>query len=68
MHTCCCRLQSIALPGSLLLSLQLDYVLLCEQLGARGEVDRLAGLVLANSSSTVEQQGLQEMLVSLDTY
>jgi hypothetical protein len=39
-------------------------VLLCEQLGARGEVDRLAGQALANSSSIVEQQGLLEMLVS----
>lgn len=58
------RLQSLAMPGSLLLSLQLDCVLLCEQLGARGEVDRLTNQALANSSSIVEQQGLQEMLVS----
>jgi hypothetical protein len=65
-HACCgCRLQSVARPGSLLLSLQLDCALQCEQLGARGEVDRLAGQALANSSSIVEQQGLHEMLVSL---
>jgi hypothetical protein len=53
----------MALSGPHLLSLQLDRALLCEQLGARGEVDRLAAQALATSSSIVEQQGLQQMLV-----
>ncbi|WIA10725.1 hypothetical protein OEZ85_010899 [Tetradesmus obliquus] len=42
----------------------LDCALLDERLGARGEVDRLAAAALATSSSIVQQQGLQEMLVS----
>lgn len=51
------------MPAALVLPLQLDYADLCEEVGARGEVDRLAGLALATSSVEAEQQGLLEMMV-----
>jgi hypothetical protein len=44
---------------------QLDCAALCEEVRARGEVDRLAGCILAGSTDVVEQQGLTEALVSL---
>lgn len=58
------RLQQLSLSGPLLLSLQLDCAVLCDELGARGEVDNMATAALATSSTVSEQAGLQEMLVS----
>eukprot|EP00879_Flechtneria_rotunda_P009274 GHRR01009708.1.p1 GENE.GHRR01009708.1~~GHRR01009708.1.p1 ORF type:complete len:949 (+),score=449.96 GHRR01009708.1:194-2848(+) len=55
------RLLGLALHDSVLVSLQLDYALLCEQVGARAEADRLAKAALATSNSLVEQHGLHEM-------
>lgn len=63
-----CRLQQLSLSNSLLLNLQLDCALLCDELGARGEVDSLAGAAMTTSNTLMEQAGLQEMLVSRTSF
>lgn len=59
-----CRLQEQHLPGVLSLQLQLDCAALCDQVGARGDFDRLTGTALAASAAEVEELGLAEMRVS----
>ena len=46
------------------LPLQLDYAALCDEVGACGDFDRLAGACLAASTAEMQEMGLAEMLVS----
>jgi hypothetical protein len=58
------RLEEHSLPSSLVLPLQQDYAALCDEVGARGDFDRLTGVILAASTAAVHDMGLQEMMVS----
>lgn len=61
---CTCRLEQHRLPASLVLPLQLDYAALCDEVGACGDFDRLAGASLAASTAEMQDMGLAEMMVS----
>jgi hypothetical protein len=58
------RLEEHSLPSSLVLPLQQDYAALCDEVGARGDFDKLTGAILAASTAAVHDMGLQEMMVS----
>lgn len=45
------------------LPLQLDYAALCDEVGARGDFDRLSGANLGVSTAAVHDLGLAEMMV-----
>lgn len=47
-----------------MLPLQQDYAALCDEVGARGDFDKLTGVILAASTAAVHDMGLQEMMVS----
>eukprot|EP00775_Hariotina_reticulata_P005829 gene5829-6070_t len=56
------RLHPLAWTGPLLLSVQLDYCLLCEEVNARAEFDRQIADAHQVSTRHMEELGLQEML------
>jgi hypothetical protein len=60
-----CRLEEAGLPASMALPLQLDYAALCDEVGARGDFDRLSGANLGASTAAVHDLGLAEMMVSV---
>jgi hypothetical protein len=57
-------LEEHKLPSSLVLPLQLDYAALCDEVGARGDADRLTGASLAASAAVAQDVGLDEMVRS----
>lgn len=60
-----CRLEEHKLPGCCLLPLQQAYAALCDEVGARGDFDRLSCTSLSVSAAEVEELGLTEMRVSM---